>query len=82
MRTREEQLTSQYNLYSELTKAQDKCYDAKEDRLFDMCVYHINIVESEEYYGDLTIKDKLQILNFAKDVYQIAVLKNELNPIV
>ena len=64
--------------YLALTKAQDKCYDAKEDQLFDMCQYHINIVGDE----DLNSKDNEQILQFAKDVYKIAKLTYNLNPIV
>ena len=64
--------------YLALTKAQDKCYDAKEDQLFDMCQYHINIVGDEE----LTSVDNEQILQFAKDVFKIATLRYNLDPIV
>ena len=65
-------------IYTELTKAQDKCFDADAHKLFDLCQYHIDIVGDE----DLNSKDNEQILKFAKDVYKIAKLTYNLNPLV
>ena len=66
------------SIYEELTKAQNQCYEAKEDKLFDSCQYHIN------YYfkNDLSKNEELIILKFAKDVYKIATLKKNLDPLV
>ena len=66
------------SIYEELTKAQNQCYDAKEDKLFDLCEYHI------DYYfkNDLSKSEELIILKFAKDVYKIAKLKTNLDPLV
>lgn len=66
------------SIYEELTKAQNRCYEAKEDNLFDLCEYHI------DYYFkyDLSKSEELVILKFAKDVYKIATLKNNLDPLV
>ena len=65
-------------IYKELTKAQDECYNAKEDRLFDLCQYHL------DYYfmNDLSKSHEIIILKFAKDVFKIAKLKNELKPLI
>ena len=30
------------SIYEELTKAQNQCFEAKEDNLFDLCQYHID----------------------------------------
>ena len=65
-------------IYEELTKAQNQCYNAKEDKLFDLCEYHI------DYYfkNDLSKSEELVILKFAKDVYKIATLRKNLDPLV
>lgn len=65
-------------IYTELTKAQNECYDAKEDKLFDLCQYHINYMSQNE----LSKSHEIIILKFAKDVFKIAKLKNELDPLV
>ncbi len=65
-------------IYTELTKAQNECYDAKEDKLFDLCQYHINYMSQNE----LSKSHELIILKFAQDVFKIAKLKNELDPLV
>ena len=65
-------------IYSELMKAQDMCFNANENKLFDMCEYHLNILDDEE----LTPTELEQILIFAADVFKIAKLKNNLNPLV
>ena len=65
-------------IYKELTKAQNECYNAKEDKLFDLCEYHIDYIMQNE----LSKSHKLIILKFAKDVLKIAKLKNELNPLI
>ena len=65
-------------IYKELEKAQSECYKAKENKLFDLCAYHIH------YYfdNDLSKSEELVILKFAKDVYKIAKLKNNLDPLI
>ena len=65
-------------IYEELEKAQNQCYEAKENKLFDLCEYHI------DYYfkNDLSKNEELIILKFAKDVYKIAKLKNNLDPLI
>jgi hypothetical protein len=65
-------------IYKELTKAQNECYNAKENKLFDLCEYHFDFMNQNE----LSKSNKLIILKFAKDVYKIAKLKNELNPLI
>ena len=65
-------------IYKELTKAQNECYNAKEDKLFDLCEYHIDYIMQNE----LSKSNKLIILKFAKDVFKIAKLKNNLDPLV
>tara|TARA_R110002124_G_scaffold233291_1_gene398482 strand:- start:397 stop:606 length:210 start_codon:yes stop_codon:yes gene_type:complete len=65
-------------IYEQLEKAQNECYAAKEDKLFDSCQYHI------DYYfkNDLSKSEELVILKFAKDVYKIATLRKNLDPLV
>ncbi len=65
-------------IYRELTKAQNECYNAKEHKLFDLLEYHMSYFINNE----LSKSEKLIILKFAKDVYKIAKLKNNLNPLV
>ena len=65
-------------IYTELTKAQNECYEAKEDKLFDLCQYHIEYISRNE----LSKSHEIIILKFAQDVLKIAKLKNELNPLV
>ena len=65
-------------IYTELTKAQNECYDAKEGKLFDLCQYHIDYMSQNE----LSKSHEIIILKFAKDVFKIAKLKNELDPLV
>ena len=65
-------------IYSKLFKAQDLCHDAKENTLFDLCEYHLDILDDEE----LTKLDLEQIYKFAADVCKIAKLKINLNPLV
>ena len=67
-----------YKIYSKLTKAQDLCYDAKENNLFDMCQYHFDILDDQE----LTKRDLEKILKFASDVCKIAKLKINLNSLI
>ena len=63
---------------NELCKAQNMCCEAKENDLFDMCEYHMQIIGDE----DLTQDDIKQMSIFAKSVYKIAKLKKELKPLV
>jgi len=65
-------------IYKELTKAKNECYDAKMYDLFDLCQYHFDFMSQNE----LGKSNKLIILKFAKDVYRIAKLKNNLDPLV
>ena len=65
-------------IYEELTKAQNECYDSKMYDLFDLCQYHFDFMNQNE----LSKSNKLIILKFAKDVFKIAKLKNELDPLV
>ena len=65
-------------IYTELSKAQDECYDAKMYDLFDLCQYHIDFMSQNE----LSKSNKLIISKFAKDVFKIAKLKNELDPLI
>ncbi len=65
-------------IYRELTKAQNECYNAKEDKLFDLLEYHMSYFINNE----LSKSEELIILKFAKDVFKIAKLKNNLNPLV
>ena len=65
-------------IYKALIKAQNLCYDVGEDKLFDMCEYHIDIIDSEH----LTKADLLQILKFAQDVRQMAKIRGGLEPLV
>lgn len=65
-------------IYSKLMKAQDMCFNASENKLFDMCDYHLDLLDAEE----LTNLQLKKILIFAEDVYKIAKLKNNLNPLV
>ena len=66
------------SIYTELIKAQNECHESKEDKLFDLCQYHID----HYFNNDLSKNEKLIILKFAKDVFKIAKLKNELDPLV
>jgi len=65
-------------IYKQLTKAQNECYDAKEDKLFDLLEDHMNYFINNE----LSKSEELVILKFAKDVFKIAKLKNNLDPLV
>ena len=65
-------------IYQELTKAQNKCYDSKMYDLFDLCQYHFDFMSQNE----LSKSNKLIILKFAQDVFKIAKLKNDLDPLV
>tara|TARA_R110000850_G_scaffold109375_1_gene222287 strand:- start:598 stop:807 length:210 start_codon:yes stop_codon:yes gene_type:complete len=65
-------------IYKKLRQAQDICFKANETKLFDLCEYHFNIVYDEE----LNEEDLEQLMKFAKDVYKIATLKNNLEPLV
>jgi len=69
-------------IYKELVKAQNYLDLVNENSLFDLCQYHINIIESDDYFADLNTADKEQILTFAKDCTKIAILRKGLNPIV
>jgi hypothetical protein len=64
-------------VYKELVKAQNQCFKAGEDKLFDSCEYHLDILSE-----DLKKEDLKKIYIFAKDVYKIATLKNNLDPLV
>ena len=66
------------SIYEELTKAQNECDDAKEDKLFDLCQYHLDYMSQNE----LSKSHELIILKFAQDVFKIAKLKNNLTPLV
>ena len=65
------------NVYKALNKAQDMCFEV-DDRLFDMCTYHMDIIGDD----DLTDDDAKQMLEFADSVYKIAKLRKGLNPLV
>jgi len=65
-------------IYTELTKAQNECYNAKEDRLFDLLEYHMSYFINNE----LSKSEELIILKFAQDVFKIAKLKNNLDPLI
>ena len=65
-------------IYTELSKAQDECIEANEHKLFDLCEYHIDYIMQNE----LSKSHELVILKFAKDVFKIAKLKNNLDPLV
>ena len=65
-------------IYQHLTRAQNECYNAQEDELFDLLEYHMNYFINNE----LSLSEELVILKFAKDVYKIAKLKNELDPLI
>jgi len=65
-------------IYTELSKAQDECIEANEHKLFDLCEYHINYIMQNE----LSKSHELVILKLAKDVFKIAKLKNELDPLI
>ena len=64
-------------VYKSLSKAQDKCFEV-DDRLFDMCTYHMDIIGDE----DLTNEDAENMLEFADSVYKIAELRKGLKPLV
>ena len=64
-------------VYKSLSKAQDKCFEV-DDRLFDMCTYHMDIIGDE----DLTDEDAENMLEFADSVYKIAELRKGLKPLV
>tara|TARA_R110000803_G_scaffold7715_2_gene24842 strand:+ start:562 stop:942 length:381 start_codon:yes stop_codon:yes gene_type:complete len=64
-------------VYKSLSKAQDKCFEV-DDRLFDMCTYHMDIIGDE----DLTDDDAKNMLEFADSVYKIAKLRKGLKPLV
>lgn len=64
-------------VYKSLSKAQDKCFEV-DDRLFDMCTYHMDIIGHE----DLTDEDAENMLEFADSVYKIAELRKGLKPLV
>ena len=64
-------------VYKSLSKAQDKCFEV-DDRLFDMCTYHMDIIGDE----DLTDEDAENMLEFADSVYKIAELREGLKPLV
>lgn len=65
-------------IYQELTKAQNECYNSKMYDLFDLCQYHIDFISQNE----LSKSNKLIILKFAQDVFKIAKLRNNLDPLV
>ena len=66
------------DIYQELTKAQNQCFEAGEKKLFDSLEHHV------DYYfnNDLSKNEELIILKFAKDVCKIAKLRNNLDPLV
>ena len=65
-------------VYKALSKAESMCYESGDDKLFDMCVYHKDIIGDDDLDG----KDAQQMLEFAESVYKIANLKKGLNPLV
>jgi len=65
-------------IYTKLIEAQSLCFDAKENKLFDMCQYHFDILDDQE----LTKTDLGQILKFASDVCKIAKLKINLKSLI
>lgn len=65
-------------IYQKLTEAQNECHNAKMYDLFDLCQYHLDFINQNE----LSKNNKSIILKFAQDVYKIAKLKNNLNPLV
>ena len=65
-------------VYEALSKAESMCYESGDDKLFDMCVYHKDIIGDDDLDG----KDAQQMLEFAESVYKIANLKKGLNPLV
>ena len=65
-------------VYEALSKAESMCYESGDDKLFDMCVYHKDIIGDE----DLTDEDAKNMLEFADSVYKIAKLKKGLKPLV
>ena len=65
-------------VYKALSKAESMCYESGDDKLFDMCVYHKDVIGDD----DLTDKDAQQMLEFAESVYKIAKIRNGLNPLV
>ena len=65
-------------IYSKLFKAQDLTCNAREDELFDMCGYHMDILDDEE----LTKTELEQIFKFACDVCKIAKLKINLKSLI
>jgi len=65
-------------IFKELTKAQSECIKADEHNLFDLCEYHIDYIMQNE----LSKSHELVILKFAKDVFKIAKLKNNLDSLI
>ena len=65
-------------VYKALSKAESMCYESGDDKLFDMCVYHKDIIGDDDLDGN----DAQQMLEFAESVYKIAKLKKGLNPLV
>lgn len=65
-------------IYKKLKQAQEQCFEANETKLFDLCEYHFDLVYNEE----LNEEDLEQLMKFAKDVYKIATLRKNLNPLV
>jgi len=65
-------------VYKALSKAESMCYESGDDKLFDMCVYHKDIIGDDDLDGN----DAQQMLEFAESVYKIANLKKGLNPLV
>ena len=65
-------------VYNALSKAESMCFESGDTKLFDMCVYHKDVIGDD----DLTDKDAKQMLEFAESVYKIAKIRNGLNPLV
>ena len=64
-------------VYKELVKAQNQCFESGENKLFDSCEYHLDILEE-----DLKKEDLEKIYIFAQKVYKISKLKSELEYLV
>jgi len=69
---------SRKRIYQELKKAQNECDNAKMNDLFDLCQYHLDFMTQEE----LSESNKLIISKFAQDVFKIAKLKSNLDPLI